>query len=186
MTRLGWIMLITLIVPGLALAAGPEVSHSRGRNDGVVVLWPRLVPETEDPVIVDLARRLQQRVADTAAASVDARRIDLRPAPERVCPRAGCKTTSITLMLGHQDGGCALIGLVGPAGPEPQRLVPLAGKFQMGEPYLPFRSPPEGQVIVTEFVACAELEQLLDPAALRLMLPGSAPLSSSTPAAPTP
>src|SRR5688500_18623161 len=108
MTRAGWLVL-PLALPALARAAGPEVSSSRGRSGGVVVLWPRLVPEAEDPVIVDLARRLQQRVADAAAGSVDARRIDLRPAPERVCPRAGCKTTSLTLMLGHQDGGCALI-----------------------------------------------------------------------------
>lgn len=194
--RCGWLLGVILggvILGGIAAseaqAAGPEVSRSRGRGGGVVVLWPRVVPETEDPTMIDLARRLQQRLADSATVTIPTNRVDLRPAPERVCPRAGCKATSLSLMLGHQDGGCALIALVGPPGPETQRLIPLVGRFQMDEPYLPFRTPPEGEVIVTEFVPCGELEQRLDPAALGLLLPTASPQgapASPAPASPTP
>jgi hypothetical protein len=169
-----------LLLASSAMAAGPEVSRSRGRSEGVVVLWPRVVPETTDPVINDLARKLQERLHASAVATVSERRVDVRPAPERVCPRSGCRGTSLTLLLGHEGGGCALLGIVGPPGQETQRLVPLVGLFQMEDPYLPFRSPPEGDVVITEFVPCDQVESRLDPQALALLLPGS----QATPAAP--
>jgi hypothetical protein len=168
-----------------ALAAGPEVSSSRGKSEGVVVLWPRVVPETTDPVINDLANKLQQRLQASALQRVPERRVDVRPSPERVCPRSGCRGTSLTLLLGHQGGGCALLGIVGPPGPATQRLVPLVGLFDMEDPYLPFREAPEGDVVITEFVPCAEVESRLDPQALALLLPDSTP-AAPAPAAPTP
>lgn len=175
----GWsagIMRAAVLAIGLwatqqASAASPEVSSSRGKTDGVVVLWPRIVPETEDPVIIDLARQMQTRLEEAAVATVPENRVDKRPSPERVCPRSGCKATSLGILFGHQDGGCALLGIVGPPGTAPQRLVPLAGRFQMEDPYLPFRDPPEGDVIVAEFVPCAELAQHIDPQVFGLLLP---------------
>ena len=166
-----------------ARAASPEVSKSRGKRDGVVVLWPRIVPETEDPVITDLARRMQQKLVEVASASVDPKRVDVRPKPERVCPIAGCKATSLSLLLGHDGGGCALLGVVGPPEAEQQRLVQIAGRFQMEDAYLPFRAPPEGEVIVAEFVPCAEIEKHIDPDSFGLLLP-KAPATAPAPAQP--
>jgi hypothetical protein len=175
---------------GSALAAsgpGDEVSRSRGRGGGVVVLWPRIVPETEDPEVLDLAARLQRRVQEAVSAGVVPNRIDVRPAPERVCPMHGCRASSVGLLLGHQDGGCVAVAVVGPPGPEPQRLVPLAGRVQMDAAGLPFREAPEGRVVITEFVPCAELELGLDPAALGGLVGApatTAPAGSGAPVTP--
>lgn len=179
---LGLVGLVGLVVPAFA-GSGDEISHSRGRPGGVVVLWPRVVPETDDAEVAALAARLQTRLQAAAIASVPAAKIDVRPQPERVCPRSGCRAVSVGLMLGHQDGGCAALAVVGPAGPEAQRLVPLAGKFQMSDASLLYRAAPEGKVVVSEFVPCAELEASLDNDALSRLLQTTA---SPAPAPPAP
>lgn len=166
----GWVLVTGLWLLGVSAAAatgpGSEVSRTRGRGGGVVVLWPRIVPETEDPAMLALAARLQERVREAAAVGVVPNRIDVRPAPERVCPMNGCRATSVGLLLGHQDGGCVALAIVGPPGAEAQRLVPLAGSVGMDDAGLPFREAPEGKVVITEFVSCGELEQQLDAEAL--------------------
>ena len=171
---------------GSALAdpgPGDEVSRSRGRGGGVVVLWPRIVPETEDPEVLALAARLQLRVQEAVAVGVVPNRIDVRPSPVRVCPMHGCRASSVGLLLGHQDGGCVAVAVVGPPGALPQRLVPLAGRVKMDADGLPFRDAPEGRVVITEFVPCGELEQQLDPAALGQLV-GAPPVRSAQPGAP--
>lgn len=162
--NVAWVALVwSFLVPSLARAApGDEISRSRGRTDGVVVLWPRVVPATTDPVILALAQRLQRRLGEVAEEAVDPDRVDVRPAPERVCPSRGCKATSIGLLLGHQAGGCAALAIVGPPDGGMMRLVPIAGKFDVPDASLPFRVPPEDKVVVTEFVPCAQLEMSLD------------------------
>src|SRR4051812_28885981 len=40
----------------------PEISRSRGTAGGVVVLWPRIVPRSEDPAVLDLATRIQAKL----------------------------------------------------------------------------------------------------------------------------
>jgi hypothetical protein len=172
----------------LAAGPGPEVSRSRGRKDGIVVLFPRIVPETQDATVVALAERLQTRLQQIAVTSVAPTRVDVRPSPERVCPLAGCRATSVGVMLGHQDGGCAALALVGPPGEEPVRLVPLAGKFAMDSASLDFRAAPEGKVVVSEFVPCAQLEQSLDGQALARLFgaPAAEAGAEPAPAAPVP
>jgi hypothetical protein len=146
------VTVLLALTTSFALAAdGAEISRSKGKRDGVVVLWPRVVPATDDPAIADLAGRLQERL------------VDRRPAPERVCPQAGCRSASLGLMLGHREGGCVAVAIVGPPGPEPQALVPIAGNFQMIDPTLAFRTAPEQKLIVSEFVPCDQLEASFDP-----------------------
>lgn len=180
---------LALLVVGMSASAsgpGSEVSRSRGRGGGVVVLWPRIVPETQDPSVVGLATRLQERLLIAATAQAVANRVEIRPSPERVCPLNGCRATSVGLLLGHQDGGCVALAVVGPPGAETQRLVPLAGKFQMDDAALPFREPPEGKVVISEFVPCVELEQMLDEDALSRLVVNPVPIPASAVPPPIP
>lgn len=147
---------------GSAWAGAPEISRSRGRRGGVVVLWPRVVPATEDPQIQGLAKRLQDRLYAAASEVVDYRRVDVRPEPERVCPRAGCRAPSVSLLLGHQAGGCVLVGFVSPAGDEPADVVPMVGEVELASDKIAFRKPPESSMVVTEFVPCTQIEEAFD------------------------
>lgn len=149
---------------------GTEVSHARGKKDGVVVLWPRVVPETTDPLVNQVASSVQQAVATTVSALVPAERTSVRPSPERVCPRDGCRAVSVTVMVGHQAGGCAAVALIGPPGPEAQRLVPLAGAIDLAGAGVPYRDRPEDHLVVREFVPCAELTGQLDTETLQRAL----------------
>lgn len=157
--------------PALAVTgAGPEVSHGRGKKDGVVVLWPRLVPETDDPAMRAVAQGLQDVLAEQARAKVAAEKVDVRPAPERVCPREGCRAVSVSVLVGHQMGGCAVVALVGPPGPEAQRMVPLAGTVDLAGAGVAYRDLPEDHVVVREFVPCDQVKGALDLAALQRAL----------------
>ena len=110
----GWMALGLLVSPqGLADSEADAVSRHRGKKGGVTVLWPRVVPQTDDAQILQLADALQGRLDAMAQASVDPKRVVVRPAPERVCPRSGCRSVSLGAVLGHQDGGCFAVGLVG-------------------------------------------------------------------------
>jgi hypothetical protein len=137
----------------------------------VVVLAPRVVPATEDAEIAAVAGRVQQRLAEAAVAAYGAPYVDVRPSPERVCPAAGCRAASIGVLIGHQDGGCVALAIVGPPGAVDQQLVPLAGRFDMADDRLVFRAAPEAKVIVREFVACGALEGALTPERLQEILP---------------
>src|SRR5690606_37061594 len=99
-------------------------SHSKGRKGGVVVLWPRVVPHTDDRDLRLLADKLQERVTQQAIAARGSALVDTRPEPERVCPREGCRATSVSLVIGHQQGGCVVAAVVGPPGTEAQTLLP--------------------------------------------------------------
>lgn len=151
---------------GWAASDGAEISRSRGPRDGVVVLYPRVVPASDDPVVASLATTLQQRVAEAVRAQVPSVTVDVRPAPERVCPQTGCRAVSVGLMLGHDGGGCVAVAVVGPPGPVEQAVVPLAGEVAVTDGAVPFRSPPEARVVVREFVPCSEIPDHLDLTAL--------------------
>ncbi|HHO51341.1 MAG TPA: hypothetical protein ENK18_10815 [Deltaproteobacteria bacterium] len=153
-----------LLAAGLssAWAGAPEISRSKGRRDGVVVLWPRVVPATEDPELRGLAKRLQDRLYAAASEVVDYRRVDVRPEPERVCPRSGCRAPSVSVLLGHKGGGCVLVALVGPAGGSPLDVVPLVGEVELASERLAFRKAPESSMVITEFVPCDQIEAELD------------------------
>jgi len=149
----------------------PEISRGVGQPDGIVVLWPRILPRTEDPAILAIAEGIQARLELLSKQSSDS--VDRRPNPERVCPREGCKGVSVGAVLAIKDKGCAVVASVGPGGPTAVRLVPLAGTVELRSQESPFREPPENAVTVTEFVPCAKLAADLDANAA---LPGEAKL----------
>ncbi len=152
-----------------------EISRGVGAPGSVVVLWPRIVPRSEDPATVELADWIQARLERIAKSTSDS--VDRRPSPERVCPKGqGCKGTSLGAVLTTKDKGCAIVALVGPSGTSPVRLVPLAGTFELKQKETPFREPPENAVTVTEFVPCAKLKADLEANAV---LPGEGEVSAA-------
>ena len=60
----------------------PEISRSRGEQGGAVVLWPRVIPKTDDPAVLELAARVQARLAQLAEAHTS--KEDKSPSPKRV------------------------------------------------------------------------------------------------------
>ena len=122
-----------------------------------MLLWPRISPPTSDPTIRETAARLQQRLRAVVEHALPSRPIDLRPEPERVCPRAGCVALSVGVMLSIHDGACVALALVSAPGQAPARLIPWAGRVRLRVDVVPFREPPEAQVTVEDFVACGDL-----------------------------
>jgi hypothetical protein len=139
----------------------PEITKSVGNAGGVVVLWPRIIPKTDDPKILDIATRVQARLEKIAGkVSSD---VDRRPAPERVCPKGeGCKARSLGAVLAVAERGCAVVAVVGAPGVEPVKLVPLAGGIKLSAETSPFREPPENLVTVQEFMPCETLLKELE------------------------
>jgi hypothetical protein len=139
----------------------PEISRSRGQEGGIVVLWPRISPRTEDPATLALARSVQLHAAEIAQRVAPGAPIDLRPAPERVCPRAGCLAPQIGLVFSQRGGGCAVIATLSPAGTQPAQLVPWAGAVELTATSVPFREPPESLVRVRDMAPCGELVEIM-------------------------
>jgi hypothetical protein len=168
------VVVIGWFAAAVAVAGAPdgtEVSRSRGPREGVVVLYPRLVPETDDPVMRSLAASIQEQVTVSVRDAVGpTAKVDVRPAPERVCPKEGCRAASVGLVLGHDGGGCAVVAVIGPAGPVEQALVPLVGDVDLAEGSLAFRAAPEERMVVRELVPCSEVPARLDHAALEAAL----------------
>jgi len=141
----------------------PEISRSVGTPGGVLVLWPRIVvprggPAKPDTETVALAGRMQQRLAVLAKRARPGAAIEVRPEPERVCPRKGCQAMSIGLLLTRAGAGCAAIALVSGPGTAPAELVPWAGEVRLSASSVPFREPPERALGVTDYVRCSDLE----------------------------
>jgi len=147
--------MIWMLLAALASAGdGPEISRDRGHDGEVVILWPRISPQTEDPQILAIARRSQEVLADLAG-SLD-KVANVRPMPERACPREGpgCRVPTLSALIAHQDGGCAVIGLVGGAGESPTEVLGWVGHVQVRERSVPFREPPESIVRIADFAPC--------------------------------
>lgn len=164
------VMLLLLPATALAFGDGPEISRSRGPKGGVVVLSPRVVPESTDPQLVEIAAQVQQRLSAAATRAAAGKTVDTRPAPERVCPQVGCRAVSVTSMLAQREGGCAVVAAVGPPGASAQTLVPLVGGARVPTPTMPFRTPFERQVTVTEFVPCDQVLSQLETSSLEASL----------------
>lgn len=165
--------LVLWLFAGLAQATEPSVvSTRRGKRGGVLVLWPRVVPETEDATMLLLASALQGRLDALADRVADPALRATRPAPERVCPaEGGCRAVSLGAVLGHHEGGCFAVGLVGAPDGGNVRLVPWAGQVSArGGRELPHRQPPEDVLVVKEFVPCGSLLDALDDARLEEVL----------------
>jgi hypothetical protein len=147
----------------------PEISRSSGSEDSVVILWPRIIPKSDDAETVALAERIQSKLASMATAS-GAKSVDKRPAPERVCPRpAGCRGPSVGAVLTVKDSACAVAVVVGPAGASDVELMPLAGGIDLKRKTVPFREPPESALTIVEFAKCSDLRASLEENAV---LPG--------------
>jgi hypothetical protein len=140
----------------------PEISRSVGVEGGVIVLWPRLVlphgaakPDAETRA---LAGRAQARLADLARRALPGKTVEVRPEPERVCPKKGCKAISLGLLFAQAGGGCSLFALVSGSGPSPQRVVQWSpGLVRIANSTVPFRSPPESVVKVDDYGSCKKL-----------------------------
>ena len=148
-----------------------SISQSRGKKGGVVVMWPRVIPHTLDREVAAQAAVLQARLVEVAERAAPVAPRDVRPDPERVCPRdKGCKAVSLGMLIGQQDGGCVAIGLLGRPGLLDRELIPLAGEVELATDTVPFRASPEDAVTVREFVPCSQLDDVLDDATLVLRL----------------
>jgi hypothetical protein len=138
----------------------PEITKSVGEEGGVVVLWPRIVPKSDDPELKEIAALAQSRLA-SLASEVGAQ-ADKRPEPERVCPKGeGCRAVAVSFVLSKKEGGCALVATVSKPGVSPASLVPWVGTVELHAQSTPFREPPESQITVVEFGSCAKVRQAL-------------------------
>jgi hypothetical protein len=145
----------TPVLPGANSFDAPEISRTVGARGGVLVLWPRVAPRSEDPAIRALAATLQQRLRQLAERAVPGRTIDVRPEPERVCPRQGCEAMTVGASLFHTPaGGCTIVAIVSGAGASPQRLVPWVGDVTLRQQIVPFREPPESQITARDMERC--------------------------------
>ncbi len=146
--------------PGVVTANSmdaPEISRSVGVPGGVVVLWPRVAPRSEDPQITAIAATVQQRLQQLVARALPGRTVDVRPSPERVCPRQGCVAMTVGASFFHTpQGGCTVVAIVSGAGQSPQRLVPWVGSVDLRESIVPFREPPESRIVSRDQARCAD------------------------------
>lgn len=144
--------------PGQDFAAGnkdaPEISRSRGTVGSVVVLWPRIIPGSGSAESQWLARAVQERLRVMVQKALPGRAIDIRPAPERVCPMSGCDAIAVGALLMREQDGCAVVALVSRPGPTPTLMVPWAGDVRLRVTRVPFRQPPENWVTITDFGMC--------------------------------
>ncbi|MBI5534277.1 MAG: hypothetical protein HY898_16250 [Deltaproteobacteria bacterium] len=141
----------------------PEISRSQGTPGGVVVLWPRVVlprkGEMPDEASTrQLAGRLQAKLASMLRDKFPGVPVDVRPEPERVCPRAGCVAASVGILFTRSGkGGCTATVLASRQGDSPARLVPWAGGVKLKDETVPFREAPELRVRVMDHAACESL-----------------------------
>lgn len=131
-----------------------RVSSSAGEEGGVVVLWPRIIGEGDDA-----AALIQQRLREIAERVLPGHPVDVRPAPERVCPQSGCRGISLGALLIATAEGCASVALVSPPGQSAAKLVPWSGFVTLQSSEVPFREPPESHVHVGDFVPCDGIEE---------------------------
>jgi hypothetical protein len=149
-------------LPGATAVDAPEISRSVGVRGGVVVLWPRIAPRSEDPQVMALTATIQQRLQQLAQRALPGREVNVRPSPERVCPRQGCEAMTVGASVFHTPtGGCSIVALVAGAGMSPQRLVPWVGTMTLREQVVPFREPPESFILVTDMARCSDVVGLL-------------------------
>lgn len=169
----------------------PEISHSKGQAGGIVVLFPRIIPGTIAEENAALAAQIQQKVKDVAARALPGRAIDVRPKPERVCPKAGCDAMSINVLFTKNSNSCVTVALINAPGTSPTKLIAWGGLVELKSDTIQFRDMPESFVKVKDYVPCADLitqmaaQDSFIEAAIRAAA-GGAPAGGSTPPATTP
>lgn len=130
----------------------PRISRSAGEEGGVVVLFPRVIGDAGEQ-----AAALQIHMEEVARRVFPNRPLDVRPAPERVCPRPGCRGVSLGAVLIARNGQCAAVGVVGGPGPTDLTLLRWGGQLVVRERTIPFREPPESRVTLEDAVPCDAL-----------------------------
>ncbi len=140
-----------------ALRSDVRVSASPGDSGGVTILWPRIIPADPAGARTQNALAIQKRLEAVADVEMMGFAQDVRPAPERVCPQAGCKGVSLGVLLVHKGTGCAAVALLSAPGRSETLLVPWAGELTLKRARIPFREPPESEVVVRDFALCSEL-----------------------------
>jgi hypothetical protein len=136
----------------------PEISRSVGQQGGFVLLWPRVLPKG-DAAARDYASRLQQQLRSIVEKASPGKPVDIRPDPERSCPREGCAATGVSFVFTRDGTSCAAVALVTRPGTSPTQLVPWIGKVRLKQTSVPFREPPEPQISVDDFVECSKLAE---------------------------
>lgn len=140
-----------------APSAPPTVCVEHGVKGGAVALYPRVIPRQASPEVDALADQLQARVKQTIGAAMPGAPISTCPKPQRVCPQGGCDGLGVGILLLHKGDGCAALALINTPGRSVINLVQWAGKTELKQTRVDYREPPESQVIIEDFVPCAEL-----------------------------
>jgi len=155
----------------------PEISHSKGAAGGIVLLWPRIIPASAAADAKPLAAQIQQRLGALAQRALPGRPLDVRPDPERVCPRGGCDGMPVNVVFSRNGNACLVVAVIGNPGETPQRLVPWAGVITLRNDTVPFRDPPESQITVKDYIPCDQVLKVMTDnesfveAAIRAMAP---------------
>lgn len=136
---------------------GPEISHSKGVAGGVVVLWPRIIPSGIAAENQAMAQQIQGKVRQLVEKAVPGKPIDMRPSPERVCPRTGCDAMSVGVLFTRKNNSCMAVALVNGPGPSQIKLVPWGGEVQLKADSIGFRDMPESYVTIKDFANCDSL-----------------------------
>ena len=165
---------------------GPEISHSKGAAGGIVVLWPRIIPGTIAEENAALAAQVQAKVKAVAEKALPGRPVDVRPKPERVCPKAGCDAMSVNVLFTRNSTACVAVALINAPGTSPTKLIPWGGSVELKSDTIQFRDMPENFVKIKDYVPCDQLvtsmaaqDQFIE-AAIRAAAGGAAPTGAAT------
>jgi hypothetical protein len=142
--------------------AGPRVSASAGIAGGVVLLWPRIIPYSEEAPLRPVAAGLQRRLRKIIEKELPGRTIDQRPEPERVCPSAGCAGVGVGVLLATSKGGCVAVAFTNRPGITETQLAPWSGDMDTKTKTVPFRGKPEEAVTIRDFIPCDDLLNQLE------------------------
>jgi hypothetical protein len=164
----------------------PEISHSKGVSGGIVVLYPRIIPTTIAAENAALASQIQAKMRAVAEKALPGRPIDVRPSPERVCPKTGCDGVSINVLFSRSSTACVTVAIINAPGVSPTKMIPWGGsvEFKTGTDTIQFRDMPENFIKIKDFQPCDQLttimadqDQFIE-AALRAAAGGAAPATS--------
>jgi hypothetical protein len=101
-------------------------------------------------------------LAELVKGAAPGKNVDVRPEPERVCPRAGCNAATVGLLFAKAGEGCAAVALVSAPGKSPARLVPWLGAAKLSKDMVAFRELAEEAARVTDFSRCSTLAEEKD------------------------
>lgn len=140
----------------------PRISSSAGETGGVVVLWPRVVPGEGVDWLREHMGAVQTRLHQIAERVYGNAPIDVRPAPQRTCPKQGCAGVALGALVLWSGNGCAILALVSPPGQESTSIIPWSGDVELKKHSVGFRSPPEDQVTTKDMIPCDKITETLD------------------------